>query len=68
MHHDLYKNPLGKDQKGNDVFLKDIWPSIKEIEELILKSINADMFFKRYSNVSEGPKEWSSIKTDQSSI
>ena len=41
---------------------------VKEIEELILKSISADMFVKRYSNVSEGPKEWSSIKTDQSSI
>ena len=68
MHHDLYRTPLGKDQKGKDVFLKDIWPTNKEIEELILKSINADMFIKRYSNVSEGPKEWSSIKTDQSSI
>ena len=68
MHHDLYKEPLGKDKNGKDVFLKDIWPSNKEIEELILKSINADMFVKRYSNVSEGPKEWSSIKTNQSSI
>ena len=68
MHHDLYKEPLGKDKSGKDVFLKDIWPSNKEIEELILKSINADMFVKRYSNVSEGPKEWSSIKTNQSSI
>jgi len=68
MHHDLYKVPLGKDKSGKDVFLKDIWPSNKEIEELILKSINADMFVKRYSNVSEGPKEWSSIKTNQSSI
>ncbi len=68
MHHDLYKEPLGKDKNGKDVFLKDIWPSNKEIEELILRSINADMFVKRYSNVSEGPKEWSSIKTNQSSI
>ena len=65
MHHDLYKEPLGKDKSGKDVFLKDIWPSNKEIEELILKSISADMFVKRYSNVSEGPKEWSSIKTNQ---
>ena len=68
MHHDLYKNPLGKDQKGKDVFLKDIWPSNKEIENLILKSISANMFVKRYSNVSKGPKEWSSIKTVDSSI
>ncbi len=68
MHQDLYKSPLGKDKNGKDVFLKDIWPSNKEIEDLILKSISADMFIKRYSNVSEGPKEWSSIQTNESSI
>ena len=68
MHFDLYKTPLGKDQAGNDVFLKDIWPSNKEIQDLILTSINAEMFINRYSNVSEGSKEWSSIKTDDSSI
>jgi len=68
MHFDLYKTPLGKDQSGNDVFLKDIWPSNKEIEDLILTSINADMFINRYSNVSEGSKEWNSIKTVDSSI
>ena len=66
MHHDLYKTPLGKDQKGKDVFLKDIWPTNKEIEELILKSINADMFVA-LSNVSR-TKRMSSIKTDQTSI
>ncbi len=68
MHHDLYSTSLGKDKDGKDVFLKDIWPTNKEIEELILKSISADMFIKRYSNVSDGPKEWSSIKTEESSI
>jgi aconitate hydratase len=68
MNFDLYKNPLGSDKDGKDVFLKDIWPSNKEIEELMLSSINADMFINRYSNVSKGPKEWSSIKTVDSSI
>jgi aconitate hydratase len=68
MHFDLYKTPLGKDQLGNDVFLKDIWPTNKEIQDLILTSINAEMFINRYSNVSEGSKEWSSIKTVDSSI
>ncbi len=68
MHHDLYSTSLGKDKDGKDVFLKDIWPTNKEIEELILKSISADMFIKRYSNISDGPKEWSSIKTEESSI
>jgi len=68
MNFDLYKTPLGSDKEGKDVFLKDIWPSNKEIEDLMLSSINADMFVKRYSNISEGPKEWSSIKTVDSSI
>jgi len=68
MNIDLYKEPLGQDKEGKDVFLKDIWPTNKEIEELILTSINADMFVKRYSNISEGPKEWSAIKTNDSNI
>jgi len=68
MNFDLYKASLGKDNEGKDVFLKDIWPSNKEIEDLILSSINADMFTRRYSNVLEGPKEWSSINTVDSSI
>ena len=61
MNFDLYKNPLGSDKDGKDVFLKDIWPTNKEIENLMLTSINANMFIDRYSNVSEGTKEWSSI-------
>ena len=68
MNFDLYKTSLGKDNEGKDVFLKDIWPSNKEIEDLMLSSVNADMFTKRYSNVLEGPKEWSSINTVDSSI
>jgi len=68
MNVDLYKEPLGKDKEGKHVFLKDIWPTNKEIEELILTSINADMFVKRYSNISEGPKEWRAIKTNDSNI
>lgn len=68
MNIDLYKEPLGQDKDGKDVFLKDIWPTNKEIEELILTSINADMFVKRYSNISEGPKEWSAIKTNDTNI
>ena len=68
MNFDMYKTPLGSDKAGKDVFLKDIWPSNKEIEELMLSSINSSMFIDRYSNISEGPKEWSSIKTVDSSI
>ena len=68
MNFDMYKDSLGKDKDGNDVYLKDIWPSNKEIEETLLKSLNAEMFVSRYANVSLGPKEWQEIKTEESSI
>ena len=68
MEFDLIKDSFGKDKKGKDVFLKDIWPSNKEIEDTLKISLNADMFVKRYSNVSEGPKQWQEIKTEKSSI
>jgi len=68
MNFDLYKSSLGKDKSGKDVYLKDIWPSNKEIEDIMLTSLNADMFKKRYSNVSEGPKEWREINTVDSEI
>ena len=58
MRFDLYNDPLGKDKDGKDVFLKDIWPSNKEIEETLRNSLNAEMFIKRYSNVSQGPEQW----------
>ncbi len=68
MEVDLYKDSLGKDKDGKDVFLKDIWPSNKEIEETLKDSLNAEMFIQRYSNVSEGPTQWQKIKTDKSGI
>ena len=68
MNVDLYKDPIGKDKDGKDVFMKDIWPSNKEIEELIKSSITADMFKTRYGNVAEGPEEWQKINVDESSI
>ncbi len=68
MQFDLYKDSLGKDKHGNNVYLKDIWPSNKEIEEVLLKSLNADMFKERYSNVSKGPEQWQKIKTKESKI
>ena len=68
MNVDLYKDSLGKNKNGKDVYLKDIWPSNEEIQETLNSSLNADMFIKRYSNVSQGPKEWQAIKTEPSSI
>jgi len=68
MRIDLYKESLGKDKEGKDVYLKDIWPSNKEIDDTLKNSLNADMFVKRYSNVSEGPEQWQKIKTEPTSI
>ena len=68
MNFDLYKDSFGKDKSGKNIFMKDIWPSNKEIEEILKVSLSADMFIKRYSNVSEGPKQWQQIKTEKSSI
>ena len=68
MNFDLYKDSLGKDKNGKDIYMKDIWPTNKEIDETLKEALNAEMFVKRYSNVSEGPKQWQQIKTEKSSI
>jgi len=68
MNFDLYRDSLGKDKNDKDVYLKDIWPTNKEIEELMRSSINTKMFNNRYSNVFKGPKEWQIIKTKETSI
>ena len=68
MEFDMYNDAFGKDKDGKDIYLKDIWPSNKEIEDTLKVSLNTEMFVKRYSNVSEGPKQWQQIKTEKSSI
>ena len=57
----LTRDPLGKDKAGNDVFLKDIWPSSKEIADLIHTSISEDMFRSRYGDVFKGDQGWQEI-------
>ena len=68
MSFDLYKDSFGRDKNGKEIYLKDIWPSNLEIEETLKISLNAEMFIKRYSNVSKGPKQWQEIKTEKTSI
>ena len=68
MEIDIYKDSIGIDKNNNKIYLKDIWPSNKEIESTLRNSLSAEMFIKRYSNVSQGPKQWQKIKTDKSSI
>ncbi len=60
---DLVKSPLGTDRKGEPVFLKDIWPSNREIHATIRKAIGPSMFRKRYADVSRGDAHWRRIKT-----
>jgi len=68
MKFDLYNDSLGKNSEGKDIYLKDLWPSNKEIENTLRSSLSPDMFVKRYSNISKGPEQWQKIKTLKSSI
>ena len=68
MEFDFYKESLGQTADGKNIFLKDIWPTNKEIEDTLREALNAEMFIKRYSNISEGPKQWKEIKTENTSI
>ncbi|GAB3041523.1 aconitate hydratase AcnA [Oleiagrimonas citrea] len=60
---ELDKDPIGQDQDGNDVFLKDIWPTNKEISDLIASSVTADMFTKSYADVFKGDERWNAIQS-----
>jgi aconitate hydratase len=62
---DLSKQPIGKDKDGKDVYLKDIWPSNKEIADLVAKSVTAGMFEKNYSDVFKGSKEWNAVEVPE---
>ena len=62
---DLFKDPLGQDTDGNDVFLKDIWPSPQEIEETIASAITSEMFSKDYADVFAGDERWQSLPTPE---
>ena len=66
MHVDVMTEPLGKDKDGNDVYMKDIWPSNMEIAETVRECLTPEMFKKRYADVFKGPKEWQAIGGAQS--
>ena len=63
MNHDFEKDPLGTDQNGAPVFLKDIWPSAQEIESVVANSITSEMFRKDYASVFEGDHRWKALDT-----
>jgi aconitate hydratase len=61
MNVDMLKDPLGTDQKGKKVFLKDIWPSNKEIGEFITKNVTKKIFTTKYADVFKGDANWRKI-------
>ncbi|MBL4907003.1 MAG: aconitate hydratase AcnA, partial [Sneathiella sp.] len=60
---DITKDALGEDKDGNPVFLKDIWPSNQEVQDVVRDSLTRDMFVKQYSDVFAGDAAWQSIET-----
>jgi aconitate hydratase len=61
MNVDIARDPLGTDQKGKKIFLKDIWPSNKEIGDFVAKNITRQMFSKKYGDVFKGDSNWRKI-------
>lgn len=59
---DMYNDPIGQDQDGNDVFLQDIWPTLQEIEQTIAESLTPAMYLEQYANVFDGNPEWNAIE------
>ena len=65
MDIDLYNEPLGRDSDGRDVFLRDIWPSTAEVEEVVGSAIAREMFLADYADVFAGDERWQSLPTPE---
>ena len=59
---DLATEPLGKDQNGNPVFLKDIWPSTQEVAQFVMENVTKEMFQSKYADVFKGDENWRKVK------
>ncbi|HET7006916.1 MAG TPA: aconitate hydratase AcnA, partial [Candidatus Binatia bacterium] len=68
MDVDLYNDPLGSDSNGKPVFLKDIWPTPQEVQEVMNKSVRQEMFKKEYSQASEGDERWKGMPVPQGEL
>ncbi len=62
MNIDLYNEPIGQDTKGNDVFLKDIWPTQKEVADVVASCVTAEQFEASYGNVYAGDRNWQNLE------
>ncbi|MEO8777408.1 MAG: aconitate hydratase AcnA [Rhodanobacter sp.] len=65
---DITTEPLGQDQDGKDVFLKDIWPSNKEISDLLAGAVTSEMFKKNYADVFQGGARWNAIASPDGAL
>ena len=65
---DLYREPLGTDSDGNAVYLKDLWPSQREVAELIGGSVSAQMYRERYADVFEGNEMWRALDVPEGEL
>ena len=63
MDHDFEQDPIGKDQSGSDIYLKDIWPSPADVQSVIDSAISSEMFTKDYASVFDGDNRWKSLDT-----
>src|SRR6188472_1186590 len=61
MDIDLEREPLGQDSEGNDVFLRDLWPSAEEIEQAVAAALDGSMFRKQYADVFTGDERWQAL-------
>ncbi|MDZ7662914.1 aconitate hydratase AcnA [Thiohalophilus sp.] len=68
MDIDVYHEPLGQDADGNDVFLKDVWPTQQEIQELILNSVNSEEFASSYKDVYNGEEAWRGLSSPEGQL
>ncbi|TNE64872.1 MAG: aconitate hydratase AcnA [Rhodobacteraceae bacterium] len=62
MNIDLSSEPIGQDKDGNDVFLKDIWPTNAEISELVDKTVTREAFLRKYADVFKGDEKWQGVE------
>jgi aconitate hydratase len=65
---DITTEPLGQDREGNDVYLKDIWPSQREIQETMLTAVQADMFRRKYADVFKGDVRWQQLPAPEGDL
>jgi aconitate hydratase len=65
---DLYQEPLGEDEQGNPVYLKDIWPNSAEIKEAVNGTVKREMFTKEYDEVFSGDERWDNLKSPTSAL